>query len=76
MKMKVKVIMHTPRGTFFGKSKEMNEDQLKEVDDFINAVTAGKVAQMTMLLEDDQKIFLSKEVINHTVFLIDKINLS
>jgi hypothetical protein len=66
----MKIIAHTPHGTFESKESEYSDEGFEALEKFLE-----KIAELTYLsfgIEDDQSIYMTKEMINRSVFILQK----
>ena len=66
----MKIIAHTPHGVFESKESEYSDKGFEALEKFL-----GKIAELTgisMEIEDGQSIYMTKEMINRSVFILQK----
>ena len=66
----MKIIAHTPHGTFESKESEYSDEGFEALERFLERI--ANLTYFSFELEDDQSIYMTKAMIDQSVFILQK----
>jgi hypothetical protein len=66
----MQLIAHTPHGIFKSKEADVSEDEYQQMQSFLEKING--LNYMTFELSEGEKVYLSKEMIGRSVFVLKK----
>jgi hypothetical protein len=66
----MKIIAHTPHGVFESKESEYSDEGFEALERFLERI--ANLTYFSFELEDDQSIYMTKAMIDQSVFILQK----
>jgi hypothetical protein len=66
----MRIIAHTPHGIFESKESEYSDKAFEALELFLERI--AELGYFSFAIEDDQSIYMTKEMINRSVFILQK----